>query len=198
MQLVLATHNKNKLREVKDFLADLPLEIVSLENFPDIQEIEETGSTFQENALIKALAIKKHCPNSLIIADDSGLCVQALNGSPGVFSARYAGVGATQQQLCQKLLSELHGIENRQAFFVSVYAVLFPGEKEIFVQGELHGEISHRMIGTQGFGYDPLFLYEGGFGKTLAEISLVEKNKISHRAKALTQVKQLISRKLLG
>jgi len=196
MRLVFATNNKNKLREVKEILSDLPLEIVDLSDFPQIGDIEETGATFQQNASIKANEVRKHDPDAIIIADDSGLCVEALNGAPGVYSARYAGKGATGEQLCKKLLADLKNKQDRRAYFVSVYAISIPAEDISFAEGRLQGEISEELRGNEGFGYDPIFVFEDGDGRTLAEISLEQKNKISHRARALQQVKDILKKKI--
>ncbi len=192
MEIVFATGNKNKLKEVKDIFKGSGFSFQDLTNFPNVKDIPETGNTFQANALLKSSALREYAPESIIMADDSGLCVEALGGAPGVFSARYAGQGATYTQLCEKLLAEMKDCTNRKAYFVSVYAIIFPDGSIEYTEGRLDGEIAFEMVGDQGFGYDPVFIYEGGGGKTLAQISLAEKSLISHRARALAQVKELL------
>ncbi len=194
--VIFATSNKHKLQEVKAYLKGLPLTIRDLSSFPQLGEIKETGRTFEENALIKSQAVAKLCPGAIIIADDSGLCVDALNGEPGVRSARYAGPGATYEQLCHKLLGALQGKNNRKAYFISVYSILLPNGKKVFAEGRLYGRIGYELHGNYGFGYDPVFLHRGGRGKTLADLPLAEKNTISHRARALTKVRKVLLRYL--
>lgn len=187
--LVAATKNKGKLLEFKNMLERESFKIVSLLDFPNI-EIFETGKTFNENALLKATTVVKKTGYPAL-ADDSGLEVTALNGKPGIFSARYAGVNATDEDNIEKLLSEMKNIpaNQRQARFVCSLALVFPNGKTILEQGTLEGFITDKPRGEKGFGYDPVFFIPA-LGRTLSEISTDEKNRISHRAKALSKLKK--------
>lgn len=188
-RLVMATNNQNKLREVREILSPLGIEVISQqESGVDIKP-EENGVTFAENALIKAKTIYNavHVP---VIADDSGLCVDALDGRPSVYSARYAPKG----QECAKLLDEMKDVldDKRGAFFECCIAFV-AGEDDVqFMTGKCYGTITRAERGTDGFGYDPVFEYEG---KTLAEMSPEEKNKISHRAEALEKLYKYLEKK---
>lgn len=179
MKIILATNNQNKAQEIKDIVAGLGIEILSLKDLKDFDEVEETGKTFADNAFIKANYFhnKYKCP---VLADDSGLVVPSLGNSPGVYSSRYAGEHGNDLLNNQKLLKELKDISNRQAYFNCT--VCYIDEQVHFFDGQLHGRIAYDFKGDYGFGYDPLFELENG--KRLAEIPLNEKNKISHRAKA--------------
>ena len=182
-QLCLATTNSGKLAEFKDYLQEYPLDICMLdETYPDIAEI---GSSFIENALIKAKAASEYYQMP-VLADDSGICVPALDGAPGVFSARYAGPDRNADDNMNLLLSELKSEENRSARFKTVIALYFKGELITF-EGICEGEITKNKTGTEGFGYDPIFQPEG-YKKTFAEISLDEKNRIGHRGKAVSKL----------
>jgi len=189
--LVIATRNKNKLREFKEILKDLQIEIRSLDDFGPTPEAVEDGVTFDENAYKKALHTAKVL-GLPAIADDSGLVVEALNGEPGVYSARYAGENATDEQNCSKLLTALKGVENRRAHFQCVLSIAVPSGPALTYEGRCDGVIIDEKRGDNGFGYDPLFYFEE-FGKTFAELSMDEKNKVSHRGKALAEVKSEIS-----
>ncbi len=180
MKLVLASNNKNKLREVKQLLEPLGFEILSQGDANVDVEPDENGKTFAENAAIKARAVYNICKMP-VIADDSGLCVDYLNGDPGVFSARYA----PENQLCDKLIAELDGVntQNRSAHFACVICYIDKNAKEHFFEGKVFGTIGFEKKGTNGFGYDPVFVYKNG--KTLAQMDSDEKNMISHRANAL-------------
>lgn len=188
MDIILATNNKNKLKEMKALLSDICDNIYSLSDKNIDVEIEENGSTFEQNAIIKASEICK-LTNLPSIADDSGLCVEALNGEPGVLSARYAGEPCNDENNNQRLLKELKAVEektntvNRKACFVSCLAVVFPDGRIMTQSAELDGEIIFERRGTNGFGYDPYFFIPS-LNKTMAELDFDEKNKISHRAKA--------------
>jgi XTP/dITP diphosphohydrolase len=184
--LVLATTNQNKVREFKQFVADFPVEIKSLSDFGPLPEAIEDGSTFDENAYKKALHYAKVL-GVPAIADDSGLAVEALSGAPGVRSARYAGDDATDQDNCRKLLAEMKGETNRKAAFVCVLSIAVPSGPALTYEASCEGTILDAPRGSNGFGYDPLFYYEP-FGKTFAEISLEEKNKVSHRGKVLMEL----------
>ena len=184
MQIVLATHNRGKMEEMSAILGHLPVELLTLDAFPEIGDIPETGNTLKENAFIKAETVHR-LTGLPALADDTGLEVDALNGAPGIYSARYAGVDATFDDNCQKMLKELHGIpiEKRTARFRTVIAFVNGGEKE-WVEGVAEGRIIEDKRGIGGFGYDPIFYYPP-LRKTFAELDSVEKNSISHRGKAL-------------
>ena len=184
MQIVLATHNRGKMEEMAAILGHLPVELLTLDAFPEIGDIPETGNTLKENAFIKAETVHR-LTGLPALADDTGLEVDALNGAPGIYSARYAGADATFDDNCQKMLKELHGIpvEKRTAWFRTVIAFVNGGEKE-WVEGVAEGRIIEEKRGIGGFGYDPIFFYPP-LRKTFAELDSVEKNSISHRGKAL-------------
>jgi len=189
--LVIATHNKNKLKEFKEILKDLNIEIKSLDDFGPIPEVIEDGETFDDNAYKKALQTAKVL-GLPAIADDSGLVVDALNGDPGVYSARYAGENASDEDNLQKLLQNLQGVENRKAHFQCVLSIAVPSGPALTYEGRCEGIIIDEKRGSSGFGYDPVFFFEE-FGKTFAELSMEEKNKVSHRGKALEDVKSEIT-----
>ena len=184
MQIVLATHNRGKMEEMAAILGQLSVELLTLDAFPEIGDIPETGNTLKENAFIKAETVHR-LTGLPALADDTGLEVDALNGAPGIYSARYAGADATFDDNCQKMLKELHSIplERRTARFCTVIAFVNRGEKE-WVQGVAEGRIIEEKRGIGGFGYDPIFYYPP-LRKTFAELDSVEKNSISHRGKAL-------------
>ena len=184
MQIILATHNRGKMEEMSAILGHLPVELLALDAFPEIGDIPETGNTLKENAFIKAETVHR-LTGLPALADDTGLEVDALNGAPGIYSARYAGADATFDDNCQKMLKELHGIpiEKRTARFRTVIAFVNGGEKE-WVEGVAEGRIIEHKRGIGGFGYDPIFYYPP-LRKTFAELDSVEKNSISHRGKAL-------------
>ena len=189
MKIVLATRNKGKAKEIKEILKDLKLEILTLNNFPEITTPIEDGKTFQENALKKArfIAQRLHLP---ALADDSGLEVEALGRQPGILSARYAGENATDDENNKKLLKELSGIslKKRNACYQCVIALVFPSGEEETVEASCTGLIALKPKGKGGFGYDPLF-YVPEYGKTMAELPPGIKNRISHRGKALTKLR---------
>lgn len=188
MKIVVATKNKGKMREIKAILSDSKYEILSMEDLGIDVEVEENADTFKGNAIKKAVEIMKVC-GEVTLADDSGLVVEALNGAPGVYSARYAGEHGDDLQNNLLLLKNMENIENRNAKFVCSMALAFPNGNVIDVEGEFHGQIDYEMKGTGGFGYDVLF-YLPEYGMTSAEISAEEKNKISHRSKALHLIKE--------
>ncbi len=181
MKLVFATHNQHKLSEVQKLLPK-HIKLLSLNDINCHEEIEETGKTLEENAHIKADYVVKNY-GFACFADDTGLEVEVLDNRPGVYSARYAGKENNSEKNMQKLLGELEGISNRKAQFRTVIALLLSGEKYEF-EGICKGYISHHKKGEKGFGYDPIFVPEGS-EKSFAEISQEEKNKISHRGKAI-------------
>jgi len=190
--IFVASKNKNKIREISRILKEVPVEVRSVyEEINTANDIEETGMTFKENAVIKALAFSDKV-EGYVLADDSGLCVDYLGGKPGVYSARYAGTGATDEDNNIKLLRELEGvsISRRTAKFVCVIALANKGKILGTFYGECKGFINIEPRGSNGFGYDPLFLLENG--KTMAELTSDEKNSISHRASALRKLKRFM------
>jgi len=191
-RLVVATRNRGKLAEIAAALADLDLELLSLADLAALPEVVEDGRTFTENALKKAREISEKT-GLPVLADDSGLEVEALGGAPGVFSARFAGPGATDEANNEKLLSELEGvpIERRRAWFRCVLAVCLPGRECRTVEGSLAGQITREPRGGYGFGYDPLFVPEG-FEGTISELGGEVKARISHRAQALRELKEML------
>lgn len=193
MQILLATTNKGKIRELEDLLKNTDIAIMSLSDLPDYIEVAETGKTFAENAFIKARAV---CALSQIVtlADDSGLEVDALDGAPGVYSARYAGEPKSDQRNIDKLLKDLEGIpeEKRTARFRCCLAVVCPDGREYVTEGSVEGRILFAEKGNDGFGYDPVF-YLPDMGKTMAELSLDQKNELSHRAKAFAKAVPILA-----
>ena len=187
-QIVLATRNPDKGRELGALLGGIGIRIRTLEDFPSAPEVEEDGTTCEANAIKKAREIAR-ATRIPALADDTGLEVEALEGRPGVYAARYAGEHATYEDNCRKLLLELAGVPpvNRRARFLTVAAIAFPSGDVHVTQGILNGVISERPIGECGFGYDPVF-FVPEFNKTLAQLTIEEKNRISHRAKAFTQM----------
>ena len=192
MELIVATRNRGKIREIREALKGLGLRIYSLGDFPDVPEIEEDGRSFTENALKKARFYSKYF-GKLTLADDSGLEVDGLKGLPGIYSARYAKEGATSRENNQKLLREMQGLpaSKRRARFRCIIAVVSHNGKEAVAEGSCRGRIGFKEKGKKGFGYDPLFILPT-YGKTMAEISLEEKNAISHRGKALRKIRKVI------
>ena len=188
--LVVATRNKNKLREFREILTGTNFEIRSLDDFGPIPEAVEDGATFEENAYKKALHTAKVL-GLPAIADDSGLVVEALNDRPGVHSARYAGEDATDDENCDKLLRELAGEDDRRAHFQCVLSIAVPSGPALTYEGRCDGVIIDEKRGNNGFGYDPLFYFPER-GKTFAELPAEEKNRISHRGKALAELKSEI------
>ncbi len=194
-QLVMASRNQGKLVELQRILATIApsIDLVSVSQFPDIDDVAETGSTFEENALLKAetIAMKTGLP---AIADDSGLCIDALEGKPGVFSARYAGTHGDDQANREKVLREMVDVyeENRGAQFVSVVALALPDGRNEMCRGEIRGDICYAPRGDGGFGYDPIFVPEG-LSQTMAELSAEKKDEISHRGRALRAMAPIIA-----
>ena len=195
-ELVLATRNRHKGAELAAILADLHIRIRTMEEFPEVPEVVEDGDTCEANAIKKARAVSD-ATGLLAVADDTGLEVDALGGRPGVYAARYAGVQATYEDNWRKLLVEMAGVprDRRTARFVTVAAVASPSEKVQVTTGRLDGLITEEPAGARGFGYDPIF-YVPELGKTLAELSGEEKNRVSHRAKAFAQVRKLLQNRL--
>jgi XTP/dITP diphosphohydrolase len=191
-ELVLATRNQHKVEELVALLRDLGVTIRTLDEFPDVPDVVEDGDTCEANAVKKARAIAEFT-GLPAVADDTGLEVDALGGRPGVYAARYAGEDATYEDNCRKLLQELIDVprERRAARFLTVAAIALPSGEIRVAQGTLEGAIAEETSGTLGFGYDPVFLIPE-LGKTLAQLSADQKNRISHRAKAFTQAKGLL------
>ncbi len=191
-ELVLATRNRHKVEELVALLGGLGIRIRTLDEFPHAPEVVEDGVTCEANAVKKARAIAEFT-GLPAVADDTGLEVDALGGRPGVYAARYAGEGATYEDNCQKLLQELAGVprERRTARFLTVAAIALPSDEVKVAQGLLDGVIAEEASGTLGFGYDSLF-FVPELGKTLAQLSADHKNRISHRAKAFIQAKDLL------
>ena len=189
--IVIATHNPDKKKEILISLRELGVNILFLDNFPEIGEIEETGSTLLENSLIKARTVSA-ITGKPAIADDTGLEVDALNGAPGIYSARYAGINVSYEDNVRKLLSEMSStdMDSRTARFRTVVS-FHSTNKELWTEGVIEGSITMGAIGTGGFGYDPVFKVEQT-GKTFAEMTTREKNKISHRGVALEKMCKLL------
>lgn len=183
MKFVLATHNPKKLKEMSEILSSLGVEVVSPKELGIDLEVEETGTTFGENAMLKAKAICE-AANLPAIADDSGLCVEALNGGPGVYSARYGGEGLDDKGRYQLLLNSMRGQTTRAAYFASAIACAFPNGDTITAEGQVDGTIAFAPMGEGGFGYDPVFFYPP-MKKTFGQMTAEEKHAISHRGKAL-------------
>ena len=184
IRLVVASGNKNKLREISGIFTDF--DVCSQKQMGFDEDVEETGTTFAENALIKARAACAAL-GEMVLADDSGLCVDALNGAPGVYSARYCGYHGDDEKNRQVLLKNMEGITNRRAHFTSAIALVYPDGRELLAEGHTYGEILHEETGDGGFGYDCLFFNDDlqkSFGVATAE----EKNSVSHRFRALQEL----------
>ena len=194
-KIVLATANTHKVIEFQRILNELlpDLELVAANQFPGVPEIEETGSTFAENALIKARAINEFT-NLPALADDSGLVVEALNGAPGIFSARYAGINADDKANVMKLLNEIKGLDQSllsAKFECSIALVDKSQDLELLVDGQMPGQVIKEVRGENGFGYDPIFVPQG-LTKTSSQLSDSEKDKISHRGIALRKISVIL------
>lgn len=185
-KLMIATANTHKVEEFKTMLTPLGFDVMSLLDLPEAIDIEETGTTFEENALIKARTIyeKLHIP---VISDDSGLAVNAMNGAPGVYSARYMGHDTSYDIKNKAIMEEVAKSDDRGAQFVCVIAYVEEDGREHTFRGEVEGEIAHEIIGAKGFGYDPIFYYPP-YQTTLANVSEEQKNKVSHRGRALAKL----------
>lgn len=189
--IVAATANLHKVEEYKKLLGDMDVEIKSLADFPNFPEVEENGSSFKENAAIKARAASKYC-NAAAFADDSGLEVEALDGRPGIYSSRYA---ANDAERIAKLLGELDGETNRRARFVCAIAIAFNGEVLETFEGTVEGTITLAPRGEGGFGYDPVFQPDG-YDQTFGELPAEVKNSISHRARAFANAVEFVENEL--
>ena len=192
MRIIFATGNKDKMKEIRAILADLGMEILSMKEAGLTADITEDGVTFEENAEIKARAIAGLC-RDIVLADDSGLEIDALGGEPGIYSARYLGEDTSYRVKNKNLIDRLEGIpdEKRTARFVCVIAAVFPDGSSEVVRGVIEGRIGYEERGNNGFGYDPIFIAPE-YGFTTAELSEEQKNRISHRGKALEMMKIII------
>lgn len=191
-KIIIATGNKGKAREFATLFSPLGYEVLTLHDLEGATDVEETGTTFEENAILKAEALCEQF-HTMVIADDSGLMIDALDGRPGVYSARYAGEQKNDDDNIDKVLDELKDVpdEKRTARFYCALAVAVPGQETITVSGTVEGRIASRRQGENGFGYDPVF-YVPDLGKMMAELKPEEKNAISHRANALKKLKELL------
>ncbi len=191
MRLIVASNNQNKIREIKKILQNKVEEVISLKDAGIFVDVEETGKSFQENALLKATAIRNLLKDKsfAVLADDSGLEVEALNGAPGIFSARFAGENKNDSDNRKKLLTLLKNQKNRKARFVCALVLINENDGKISVTATSDGEITEKETGGNGFGYDSLF-YSYDLKKTFAEASDDEKNSVSHRARALLQLQK--------
>ncbi len=196
MQLILATNNKDKITEIRHLLDDLPVTILTRNDFLDFPDPDETGTTLIENAVLKAKAISEFC-GLPALADDSGLEVDSLGGAPGVYSSRYAGENVTYRDNYEKLLRDLKGVsrEKRTARFRCVIAVAWSLDEIQIVEGAAEGLIAEDVVGDKGFGYDPVFFYPP-MKKRFSEMTLEEKNRVSHRGLALQRARTLIMERL--
>ncbi len=194
MELIVATRNKDKLKEIKALLKGLPVKVVSLKNFGYVPEVKEDGATLEVNAKKKAVQVARFL-KGLAVGDDSGLEVDSLGGKPGVYSARFSGKGATYKSNNEKLLKLLKGkpLSKRRASFRCAIAFADKGRLIGVVEGRSCGTIGFESKGRAGFGYDPIFVPDG-YKKTFAEIGIRRKNRISHRSKALIKAKKMIAR----
>lgn len=194
-QIIFATGNTGKMREIRSILADLGVPVLSMKEAGIQADIEENGTSFEENALIKARAVAAavEAKGSVILADDSGLEVDALNGEPGIYSARYLGEDTSYDVKNRELIRRLEGVpeDRRTARFVCAIAAVLADGREFTVRGVIEGRIGYEQKGQGGFGYDPIF-YVPEYGKTTAEMSPEEKNLISHRGKALMLMKEVL------
>lgn len=186
--LVIATRNKGKTAEISQMLSGYPVTVKDLNDFGPIPEIEEDGETFDENAYKKS-SFAARVLGLPALADDSGLCVNALGGQPGVHSARFAGKAATDEQKCAKLLEMLKNAEDRSAEFVCIISIAVPTGAALTYEGRCEGVIAPEIAGQNGFGYDPVFYYPP-LAKTFAQLSAKEKNRVSHRGRALFELRE--------
>lgn len=196
-KIIFATGNENKMKEIRMILADLGIPIESMREAGIKTDVVEDGSTFEENALIKATEIAKERPDCIVLADDSGLEIDYLNKEPGIYSARYAGTDTPYDIKNSLLLERLEGVpdEKRTARFVCAVAAAFPDGSSEVVRGTIEGRIGYSQMGEQGFGYDPIF-YVPEHGCTTAEMDPELKNQLSHRGKALRMMREIMEKKL--
>ena len=193
-KIIFATGNKNKMREIRDILSDLGMEILSMKEAGIDKEINEDGKTFEENALIKARAVAEDT-DAVVLADDSGLEIDYLNKEHGIYSARYLGEDTSYEIKNQALLDRLSGVkkEDRTARFVCAIAAVLPDKREFVVRETIEGYIGEKPAGTNGFGYDPIF-YVDEYGCSTAELSEEKKNEVSHRGKALRAMREVLKK----
>ncbi len=193
-KIIFATGNNNKMREIREILDDLGMEILSMKEAGIETDIVEDGKTFEENALIKARAVAA-CTDAIVLADDSGLEIDYLNKEPGIYSARYLGEDTSYEIKNQALLDRLSGVEKelRTARFVCAIAAVLPDKREFVVRGTIEGYIGDKPAGTNGFGYDPIFYVEE-YGCSTAELSEEKKNEVSHRGKALRAMRKILKK----
>ena len=196
-KIVFATGNENKMKEIRMILADLGMPIVSMKEAGIDVDVDENGTTFEENALIKATEIAKYAKDCIVLADDSGLEIDYLNKEPGIYSARYAGVDTSYDIKNNLLLERMKGVpdEKRTARFVCAVAAAFPDGSTEVVRGTIEGIVGYEIKGENGFGYDPIF-YLPEYGCTTAELSPEKKNELSHRGNALRLMRQVMETKL--
>ena len=187
IRLVIATRNKGKTSEIRELLKGFPIEIMDLDDFGPIPEVVEDGESFDDNAYKKA-SFTARVLGLPALADDSGLIVDALNGAPGVHSARYAGENASDQDRYEKLLREMQGVDNRRAAFECIISIAVPAGPALTYEGRCEGVIATEAAGKNGFGYDPIFFFPA-IGKTFAELTREEKSRVSHRGKALQEIR---------
>lgn len=197
-KIIFATSNEGKMKEVRSILEDLGMEVLSMKEAGICMDVVEDGTTFEENALIKATEIAKAC-GEIVLADDSGLEIDFLNKEPGIYSARYLGEDTSYAVKNQNLIDRLEGVEDekRTARFVCAIAAAFPDGTVEVTRGTIEGRIGYEEKGNNGFGYDPIF-YVPEYGCTTAELSLEQKNEASHRGKALRLMKEIIRAKYQG
>lgn len=195
-KIIFATGNENKMKEIRMILADLGMPILSMKEAGIDVDVDENGTTFEENALIKATEIAKLTENCIVLADDSGLEIDYLNKEPGIYSARYAGVDTSYTIKNNLLLERLAGVpdEKRTARFVCAVAAAFPDGSTEVVRGTIEGIIGHEIIGENGFGYDPIF-YLPEYGCTTAQLAPEKKNELSHRGNALRAMRRIMENK---
>lgn len=193
-EIIIATKNAGKAREFEKLFAKFSLSVKTLLDYPELDDVEETGSTFEENAVLKAETIANRL-NAKVLADDSGLEIDALDGRPGIYSARYAGIQKNDEANIDKILSELDDVADsaRTARFCCALALAEPGKETLTVRGICEGQILRERRGTNGFGYDPVF-YVVEENKTMAELTSEKKNEISHRAKAISKLENVLNR----
>lgn len=196
-KLVFATGNEGKMREIRVIMEDLGMEILSQKEAGLFPEVEENGTTFEENAILKAKAVAKLAPEVLVLADDSGLEIDYLNKEPGIYSARYAGEDTPYTIKNQMLLDRLEGVpkEKRTARFVAAIAAVFPNGEVVTIRENMEGFIGDKAAGENGFGYDPIFQVPE-YGCSSAELTMEQKNEISHRGRALRKMKEEIKKRL--
>ena len=197
-RLLLATTNAKKHKELQELLSDLPVQCLSLRDFPGVNTVEETGRTFEENAKLKAMSYAEQT-GVLTLGEDSGICCDALNGAPGVFSARFCGEFHSDDANNTKLLEMMRGVpdEKRTAYYECAIALAEPAKLIGVVRGQVHGRITHELLGAGGFGYDPLFFYPP-YQKTFGEVPIAMKHRVSHRGQAFRKFRELLQIYLKG